>query len=98
MVPPDEMGMGCGLSGTLLLFILVPLGVIVMMGGGFTVSQGKGEGVVMLLAGAALVGYFFYRSRSATSGAQSQQQDMAAKMEEYERTWYCNKCASKFIW
>ena len=98
MIPPDEMGMGCGLSGTLLLFILVPLGLMIMLGGGVTASHGKGEGVVMLLAGAALIGYFFYRSKSANSGAQSQQQEMAARMEEYERTWYCSKCASKFIW
>lgn len=98
MVPPNEMGMGCGLSGTLLLFILVPLGLMVMLGGGVTASHGKGEGVVMLLAGAALIGYFFYRSKSANSGGSSPEQEMALKMEEYERTWYCSKCANKFIW
>jgi hypothetical protein len=98
MIPPNEMGMGCGLSGTLLLFILIPLGLMFMLGGGVSASQGSAGGVVMLLAGAALIWYFFYRSKSANTGAQSQEQEMAARMEEYERTWYCSKCASKFIW
>jgi hypothetical protein len=98
MIPPDEMGMGCGLSSALLLFILIPLGVMFILSGGVSASHGSPQGVLMLLVGAALIGYFFYRSKSANTGAQSQQQEMAARMEEYERTWYCSKCASKFIW
>lgn len=86
MAPPDEMG--CGFS-SLLMFMLI-LGLMGALGGAVAASPG-----FIILA--ALIGYGLYKLSKSNMG-QQEKQDMAAKMEEYERTWYCSKCASKFIW
>jgi len=86
MAPPDEMG--CGFS-SLLMFMLI-LGLVGALAGSFAASPG-------FIVVVALVGYGIYRLSKSNMG-QQEQQEMAAKMEEYERTWYCSKCANKFIW
>ena len=87
MAPPDEMG--CGFS-SLLMFMLI-LGLVGALAGTFA-----GRSPAMILVVAAL-GYGLYKLSKSNMG-QQEQQEMADKMEEYERTWYCSKCASKFIW
>jgi hypothetical protein len=86
MAPPDEMG--CGFS-SLLMFMLI-LGLMGALGGAVAASPG-------FIIVAALLGYGLYKLSKSNMG-QQEKQEMADKMEEYERTWYCSKCASKFIW
>jgi hypothetical protein len=86
MAPPDEMG--CGFS-SLLMFMLI-LGLVGALAGSFSASP------IFIVVVAAL-GYGLYRL-SKSNMSQNEKQEMAVKMEEYERTWYCNKCASRFIW
>lgn len=86
MAPPDEMG--CGFS-SLLTFMLI-LGLVGALAGSVSASPA----FVVL---AAVIGFGLYKLLNSNMG-QQEQQEMAAKMEEYERTWYCSKCASKFIW
>ena len=80
--------MGCGFS-SLLIFMLI-LGIVGAMGGAFASSP------VFIVVVAAL-GFGLYKVFKSNMG-QNEQQEMAVKMEEYERTWYCSKCANKFIW
>ena len=87
MAPPDEMG--CGFS-SLLMFMLI-LGLVGALAGTFA---GRSPAMILLVAA---LGYGLYKLSKSNMG-QQEQQEMAAKMEEYDRTWYCSKCASKFIW
>lgn len=86
MAPPDQMG--CGFS-SLLIFMMI-LGIVGALAGSFQASPI----FIIIVAG---LGYGLYRMSKSNMGAQ-EKQEMALKMEEYERTWYCSKCASKFIW
>lgn len=86
MAPPDEMG--CGFS-SLLIFMLI-LGIVGAMGGAFASSP-------VFIVVAAGLGFGLYKVFKSNMG-QQEQQEMALKMEEYDRTWYCSKCANKFIW
>ena len=86
LAPPDEMG--CGFS-SILMFMLI-LGLVGALAGSVSASPG----FVVLVA---LLGFGLYKLSKSNMG-QREKQEMAVKMEEYERTWYCSKCATKFIW
>ncbi len=72
-----------------MIFMLI-LGIVGAMGGAFASSP------VFIVVVAAL-GFGLYKVIKSNMG-QNEQQEMAVKMEEYERTWYCSKCANRFIW
>lgn len=86
MAPPDEMG--CGFS-SLLMFMMI-LGLMGALAGSISASP------AFIVLG-ALIAFGIYRLSKSNMG-QNERLEMAAKMEEYERTWYCSKCANKFIW
>ena len=86
LAPPDEMG--CGFS-SILMFMLI-LGLVGALAGSVSASPA----FVVLVA---LLGFGLYKLSKSNMG-QREKQEMAVKMEEYERTWYCSKCATKFIW
>lgn len=87
MAPPDELG--CGFSSILMLMII--LGLVGALGG----SIGTRNPLLILVA--VGLGYGLYKLSKSNMG-QNEKQEMALKMEEYERTWYCSKCSAKFIW
>jgi hypothetical protein len=87
MAPPDEMG--CGFSS--LLMVMIIIGLVGALAG----SVGTRNPILVVIA-AGLV-YGLYKLSKSNMG-QNEKQEMALKMEEYERTWYCSKCATKFIW
>ena len=41
--------------------------------------------------------YGIYRLLISDLGQTSDNETKRRQMEEYDRTWYCNKCATKFI-
>jgi len=86
LAPPDEAG--CGMTSIMMLLILV--GLVATLAGAFTTSR-------WFIVLAAALGYGLYRFYKSDM-AQQEAQGMSARMEEYERTWYCSKCATKFIW
>jgi hypothetical protein len=80
--------MGCGLSSIVMVLVLVAL--LGALAGAFSTSR-------WFLVLVILLGYGLYRLCKSDLG-QQEAQSMSVKMEEYERTWYCGKCATKFIW
>lgn len=86
LAPPDEAG--CGMTSIMMLLILV--GLVATLAGAFTTSR-------WFIVLAAALGYGLYRFCKSDM-AQQEAQGVSARMEEYERTWYCSKCATKFIW
>ena len=87
MAPPDEMG--CGFSSLLMVMM------VLLVFGALAGSISSRNPLLILVA--VGIGYGLYKVSKSNAG-QNQQQEMAIKMEEYERTWYCSKCSAKFIW
>jgi hypothetical protein len=69
--------------------------IIIGLVGALAGSVGTRNPILVVIA-AGLV-YGLYKLSKSNMG-QNEKQEMALKMEEYERTWYCSKCATKFIW
>lgn len=93
LAPPQK---GCGLAFLGALFALaLPMGCIASSFSG----HGRDPSPVGMFLGLA-VGIFLavwvYRWMSQSD--EQSEREHQRKMDEWERTWYCNKCSHRFLW
>lgn len=94
---PPEAG-GCGTSIFKLIIALIGLAIITVtiVMGNFNSHSPSPLPSLLTLGISGLILWGIYRVMISDFG-QSSDIEFQKQMEEYDRTWYCNKCATKFI-
>ena len=96
LAPPETSG-GCTIFFKLIIAIF-GLGIISMIFVNNHLNQSQSILPVVFSFGfSGLVLYGIYRLVISDLGQTSDNEIKRQQMEEYDRTWYCNKCATKFI-
>lgn len=96
LAPPETSG-GCT-SFFKLIIAIFGLGIISMIFVNNHLNQSQSIlPFIFSLGVSGLVLYGIYRLVISDLGQTSDNETKRRQMEEYDRTWYCNKCATKFI-